>query len=54
MKMSTDSSIGLAEKKTLESKTESTERHMKDHPFIKMVDEFEIEGYQCTVIDITD
>jgi hypothetical protein len=52
--MCTDSNIGLAEKKTHESKSESTGMGMNDHPFIKMVDEFEIEGYQCTVIDITD
>jgi hypothetical protein len=48
------SNIGLKEKKMLEKKTESRVIGMRDHPFIKMVDEFEIEGYQCTVIDITN
>ena len=52
--MSTDSNIGLEKKKMLEQKTEIKFIGIRDHPFIQMIDEFEIEGYQCLVIDITN
>jgi hypothetical protein len=55
MMMSAELNLVLEEEKTFELKTEKRALRTIDHPFIiKIIDEFEIEGYQCQVIDLAN